>query len=88
LATRILIKLDIEGMEIDVLKTFVPSEDGAVYLVGEPHEFDRNNSALRKIFHDNGWSFEYIEIGDNHSTFRACSPAAFPLLASMVNVKK
>lgn len=85
-ATRILIKLDIEGMEMEVLKTFIPSEKRPVYLVGELHEYAVNAVTFEQIFHDNGWTFEYCEVNDDHATFRACSPAALPLLASMANV--
>jgi len=85
-AKRILIKLDIEGMEIEVLRGFVPSEHRPVYVVGELHSFAVNESILRGIFEDNGWTFEFCEIADDHATFRACSPAALPLLASMAGV--
>jgi FkbM family methyltransferase len=84
-AERILIKLDIEGMEMEVLRAFIPSERRAVYLVGELHEHAKNASAFEQMFHDNGWIFEYREIFDDHATFRACSPAALPLLSSMTN---
>jgi FkbM family methyltransferase len=80
-ATRILIKLDIEGMEMEVLKTFIPSEKRPVYLVGELHEYAVNATTFEQIFHDHGWTFKYCEIADDHATFRACSPAALPLLA-------
>lgn len=86
-AKRILVKLDIEGMEIEVLKAFIPSEQRPVYLVGELHEYAVNASTFEQIFIDSGWIFEYCEINDNHATFRACSPAALPLLASMANVR-
>ncbi|HEX4577948.1 MAG TPA: FkbM family methyltransferase [Edaphobacter sp.] len=86
-ATRILIKLDIEGMEMEVLQTFVPSEHRPVYIVGELHEYAVNASAFERIFYEHGWTFEYCEITDDHATFRACSPAALPLLDSMANVQ-
>ena len=86
-AKRILIKLDIEGMEMEVLKAFVPLERRPVYLVGELHEYAVNASAFEQIFHDSGWTFEYREITDDHATFRACSPAALLLLASMANIQ-
>ena len=79
-ATRILIKLDIEGMEVEVLKTFVPTEKRPVYLVGELHEYAVNAAIFEQIFRDNGWTFEYCEITDDHAIFRACSPQAVPLL--------
>lgn len=78
---RILIKLDIEGMEIEVLDSFVPSEDRPVYIVGELHNFAVNASSMERIFRDNGWKFEYCGIANDHANFRACSPAAVPLLA-------
>jgi FkbM family methyltransferase len=84
-AERILIKLDIEGMEMEVLKAFIPSEQRAVYLVGELHEYARNASDFERMFRENGWVFQYREICDNHATFRACSPQAFPMIPSMAN---
>ncbi len=86
-AQRILIKLDIEGMEMEVLKEFLPAEQRAVYLVGELHEYGVNDSAFQQIFHDNGWTFGYREIANDHATFQACSPAALPLLACMANIQ-
>jgi FkbM family methyltransferase len=80
---RMLIKLDIEGMEIEVLERFVPGETRAVYLVGELHSFALNSPTLERVFRDHGWTFEYRIIADDHANFRACSPAALPLLASM-----
>jgi FkbM family methyltransferase len=86
-AKRILIKLDIEGMELEVLKAFVPSEHRPVYVVGELHEYAVNAPTFEQIFQDSGWTFEYCEVTNDHATFRACSPAALPLLASMANVR-
>jgi FkbM family methyltransferase len=86
-AKRILIKLDIEGMEIEALSSFVPSETRPVYIVGELHDFAVNASIMERIFQDHGWTFEYVSIADDHANFRACSPAALPLLASMASVQ-
>jgi FkbM family methyltransferase len=86
-AKRILIKLDIEGMEIEALNSFVPSEERPVYIVGELHGFAVNASIMEGIFQNHGWTFEYVTIADDHANFRACSPAALPLLASMANAK-
>jgi len=86
-AERILIKLDIEGMEIEVLNAFVPSEKRAVYVVGELHEFARNAPLLERIFEENGWPFEYRSISHDHALFRACSPSALPLLSSMQGIQ-
>jgi FkbM family methyltransferase len=82
-AERILIKLDIEGMEIEALDSFVPSEQRPIYIVGELHEFSVNASKMERIFRDNGWKLEYCSVADDHANFRACSPAALPLLRCM-----
>jgi FkbM family methyltransferase len=82
-AKRILIKLDIEGMEIEALDSFVPSEQRPVYIVGELHSFAANASIMGRIFRDNGWKFEFCGIANDQANFRACSPAALPLLPSM-----
>lgn len=82
-AKRILIKLDIEGMEIEALDSFVPSEQRPVYIVGELHDFSVNASKMERIFDENGWKFEYCSIANDHANFRACSPAALPMLRWM-----
>jgi len=86
-AKRILMKLDIEGMEIEALETFVPLERRPVYIVGELHSYAVNISTLERIFRDHGWTLEICSVTHDHATFRACSPAARPLLASMRNLK-
>jgi hypothetical protein len=80
-AERILIKLDIEGMEVEVLNAFVPKEHRAVYLVGELHDYPVNAPLMRHLFESYGWTLELFDIGQKTSSFRACSPAAMPLLS-------
>jgi FkbM family methyltransferase len=76
-AERILIKLDIEGMEIETLETFVSaSEKRAIYIVGELHDFPRNRRLIEQIFHKNGWALELYDVDFETSSFRACSPNA------------
>ena len=82
-AKRILVKLDIEGMELEALKAFVPSEQRAVYVLGELHNYEGESSLMEDIFYENGWTFSFFEIWDNRALFRACSPAALPLIPSM-----
>ena len=82
-AERILIKLDIEGMEIETLRTFVPSERRAVYIVGELHNYQANWKAFERIFNDCGWTCRCMGLADEHANFQACSPAALPLLPSI-----
>jgi FkbM family methyltransferase len=82
-ADRILIKLDIEGMEVETLHAFIPSEHRAVYLVGELHDAARNAPRFKQLFGAYGWTLHLDEITHDLCNFRGCSPAALPLLASM-----
>ncbi len=41
-AQKIQIKMDIEGMEIETLESYVPVETRAVCIVGELHEHKKN----------------------------------------------
>lgn len=84
-AQRILVKLDIEGMEVEALSAFLPMEHRAVYLVGELHNFSQNAPLMEELFRSHGWTLELRGIADDLCSFRGCSPAALPLLASMAN---
>jgi hypothetical protein len=86
-AERILIKLDIEGMEVEALGALVPAEERPVYVVGELHDVSVNGQPLEKLFEDHGWSYESGEVAGDQTIFRACSPAALSLLASMTSVR-
>jgi FkbM family methyltransferase len=79
-AERILIKLDIEGMEVEALSAFLPQERRAVYIVGELHDYPVNAPLMRHLFDEHGWTLELFDIDQQTSSFRACSPAAAPLL--------
>jgi len=79
---RILIKLDIEGMELEVLESFVPVEARAAVVVGELHGHKANAGRLAQIFEASGWTLRFDEINDQDSIFSAWSPAATPLLAA------
>ncbi len=78
-AQKIQIKLDIEGMEIETLESYVPVETRAVCIVGELHEHKKNQSNLRRIFADNGWELRFNVVTDQDSLFAAYSPAALAL---------
>lgn len=82
---RLLIKLDIEGMEVEALGTFVPGEKRPVYVVGELHDVSVNQLPLEEIFRTYGWSFHVGTVGGDQAIFRACSPAALPMLRSMAH---
>lgn len=86
-AERILIKLDIEGMEVEALSALLPCENRPVYVVGELHDVPMRGPALRKLFEEHHWAFEFDELRGDQAIFRACSPAAFPLLPSMASLQ-
>jgi FkbM family methyltransferase len=79
-AQTIHIKLDIEGMEIEALETYVPSETRAVCVVGELHGHKDNSRHLERIFGDHGWQLRFEDVSDAGSLFEAYSPAALELL--------
>ena len=76
-AERILVKLDIEGMELAALRAFVPSEQRAVYVLGEIHDYDGESALMKSLFAEYGWACEFYEIYDNCAHFKACSPGKF-----------
>lgn len=79
-AERILIKLDIEGMEMETLAAYLPTERRLVYLVGELHDRPNNAPMLERMFRDQGWTLELFDVDEVTCSFRACSPSAVPLL--------
>jgi len=79
-AQRVLIKLDIEGMEIETLAAYLPVEQRAVYIVGELHDNPQNRPVLERLFRENGWVFELYDVDQLTCSFKACSMRAAPLL--------
>ena len=79
-AQRILIKLDIEGMEIETLAAYLPVEQRPVYIVGELHDYPTNRPVLERLFRENGWLFELFDVDQLTCSFKACSRPAAPLL--------
>lgn len=79
-AQRIYIKLDIEGMEIETLESYVPGETRAVYITGELHGHKENSRHLVRIFGVRGWDLRFEDVSDQGSVFEAYSPAALALL--------
>jgi FkbM family methyltransferase len=86
-AERILIKLDIEGMEVEALSAYIPREDRPVYLVGELHQVSRNAPHMERLFRAFGWTLELIDISHDTCNFRGCSPAAQHLLPSFASLE-
>lgn len=84
-ARKILIKLDIEGMEIEALTSYLPGEKPSVCVIGELHDHKTNGAVLKRLFENNGWVVHFRDVSDNGSMFDAWSPAAvadFPMAAS------
>jgi FkbM family methyltransferase len=79
-AERILIKLDIEGMEVETLTAYLPTENRAVYIVGELHDRPTNMPVLQRLFDAYGWTLEFFDIDEVTASFRACSPLAVKML--------
>ena len=73
-----LIKLDIEGMELEVLESYVPTETRCVFIVGELHGRKANGARLERIFKASGWTLRYRDDSETDSIFAAWSPAASP----------
>jgi FkbM family methyltransferase len=83
-AERILIKLDIEGMEVEALCALLPQEKRPIYVVGELHDASVNGPQLEQLFRVHRWSFDFGPVADGQALFHACSPEALPLLPSMM----
>jgi hypothetical protein len=79
-AERILIKMDIQGMELETLGSFVPNETRPVWIIGELHGHNANAGVLEAIFKENGWGLAFHDDIGTDSIFEAWSPAAEPLL--------
>ena len=75
-AQRILIKLDIEGMEIEALESYVPGERRIVFIIGELHEHKQHHAAMERLFAQHGWMLRFDDVSDAGSIFSAWSPAA------------
>lgn len=84
-ARAILVKLDIEGMEIETLESYVPIERRAVCIVGELHDHKKNNRKIEEIFKDQGWTLQFSDVTDQGSAFKAYSPAASSMLGHQVS---
>jgi len=72
-ATSILIKLDIEGMELETLRSFVRPVEREITVVGELHDHKANKSSLCEIFTAAGWTVKFYDETDPGSIFYATS---------------
>jgi len=75
-AERVLIKLDIEGLEVETLKQYVPTEERAVILFGELHHHPQTRPTMERLFAQYGWSFVLGDLSGSDAIFEARSPAA------------
>jgi FkbM family methyltransferase len=79
-AQRIYIKMDIEGMELETLESYVPGETRPVCIVGELHGHKENSVHLERIFGNSGWQLLFGDMTGYDAIFNAYSPAALALL--------
>lgn len=84
-AQKLLIKLDIEGMEIETLQSYIPGEKRAVIVLGELHGHKENSATLQQLFTAHGWSCTLGDLSGEDTTFEAQSPAAARLTAGDVH---
>jgi FkbM family methyltransferase len=75
-AQRVLIKLDIEGMEMESLRDYVPTERRSVIILGELHRHKENRPIMEALFAGHGWSFKVGDVSGEDTIFEAHSPAA------------
>ena len=75
-ARRILIKLDIEGMEMESLQDYVPTESRSVMILGELHRHRETRPVMEALFAGHGWSFKVGDVSGDDTIFEAHSPAA------------
>ncbi len=75
-AKRILIKLDIEGMEMESLQDYVPTENRSVMILGELHRHRETRPVMEALFAGYGWSFEVGDVSGDDTIFEAHSPAS------------
>jgi FkbM family methyltransferase len=73
---RLLLKLDIEGLEIDVLRDFVPGETRAVIVMGELHHHGTTRPMLEALCAEHGWALRFGDFSGRDVIFEARSPAA------------
>lgn len=80
----ILVKLDIEGLERDVVREFVRSgEVRTICVVGELHGHSEHEAEFTAIFKNAGWTIEYFDVTTSGSIFRAWSPAGTVIVSGV-----
>jgi FkbM family methyltransferase len=78
-AQRILIKIDIEGMEVESLRDYIPGERRAVILFCELHGHKVNRPLMEQLFAEHHWSFQLGDQSGEDAVFEARSPGAIAL---------
>lgn len=68
---KCLIKLDIEGAEVDVIEEFLRTPRPRTVIVGELHFGERQKQHLIDIIHRAGWEIHFRGLGENSDIFFA-----------------
>lgn len=69
--TKCLIKLDIEGAEVDVMEEFLRVPRPCTVVVGELHFCDQQKQRMIDVVHRAGWEIEFYNLGGNAENFFA-----------------
>jgi FkbM family methyltransferase len=77
-----LVKLDIEGAEIDVLQEFLREPRPRTTIIGELHHHESRKSTVSEILKNAGWRAQFLQEDGETSQFRLSSAKlAAPLTA-------
>jgi len=71
---KTLIKLDIEGAEVEVMKEFLRVPRNKTTIVGELHDQKRQKPILCEILNKSGWRTRFIHEDEQCSQFQFFSP--------------
>ena len=72
---RLLLKMDIEGAELDVLENALPLVGKSSMILCELHDTKKNLGRLSELIRQCGWSAQMLKDSEPHSYWRLVSPS-------------